>query len=97
MGSYLVFVIRPARFICDRAMDEIFELHGDHLEMLSRVSVVNESLFQTVASSLFDREVTLINIGIFLAYCVKLRKNHPWKKQYIDRKVFEVLTQRLKF
>lgn len=95
--SYLVRVRRRVRIILNRAMDEIFELHGDHLDMLSQVNVVNESLFETVANSLFDKEMTVINIGIFLAYCVALRKNHPWRRQFIDRKVFEVLTQKLKF
>lgn len=78
-------------------MDEIFELYEDRLEMLSEVIAVDESLFDVVASSLFDKEVTVLNIGIFLAYCIKLCKSHPRKKQFIERKVFEMLTQKFKF
>lgn len=78
-------------------MDEIFDYCGDRLDNLSRMHVVDGSLFRVVSSALFDERMTLEKIGIFLAFCIKLGRTYPSRRQFIYRNVFEVLTQKFSF
>lgn len=78
-------------------MDEVFEFCGAQLDELSKLHPVDDDLFRVVAGCLFDHDITVIKIGVFWAYCMKLSKNHPTKRDFIYRKAFEVVSEKLKF